>query len=72
MQKHYGPLHAHIAKIVNYYHDADEITNASFLKAYNERELSRILINWSVGYILQQKMLRLTVLETEKPIISQD
>ena len=24
MQKHYGTIHAHIAKIVNNYHDADE------------------------------------------------
>lgn len=38
MQRHYGPIRAHIAKIVKNYHDADEITNATFLKAFNERE----------------------------------
>ena len=36
--KYYEPLRASVTKIIGNHHDADEITNQTFLKAFNKRE----------------------------------
>ena len=49
MQKHYEPIRASVTKIIGNHHDADEITNEAFLKAFNKRETIKYpdkLVGW--------------------------
>ncbi len=49
MQKHYEPIRASVTKIIENHHDADEITNETFLKAFNKRETIKYpdkLVGW--------------------------
>lgn len=49
MQKHYEPIRASVTKIIENPHDADEITNQTFLKAFNKRETIKYpdkLVGW--------------------------
>ena len=49
MQKYYEPIRAYVTKIIGDHHDADEITNETFLKAFNKRETIKYpdkLIGW--------------------------
>lgn len=49
MQKHYGPIRAHIFALLKNYQDADEITNETFRKAFNKRETIKSpekLVGW--------------------------
>ena len=38
MRKYYEPIRASVTKIIGIHQDADEITNQTFLKAFNERK----------------------------------
>ncbi|MDE0084446.1 MAG: sigma-70 family RNA polymerase sigma factor [Candidatus Poribacteria bacterium] len=49
MQEHYEPIRASVTKIIGNHHDADEITNETFLKAFNKREMIKYpdkLVGW--------------------------
>lgn len=49
MQKYYEPVRASVTKIIGNYHDADEITNETLLKAFNKRETIKYpdkLVGW--------------------------
>ncbi|MDE0635245.1 MAG: sigma-70 family RNA polymerase sigma factor [Candidatus Poribacteria bacterium] len=49
MQKHYKAVRAHVFRIVENDQDADEITNDTFLKAFNKREMIKDperLVGW--------------------------
>ena len=49
MQKHYKAVRAHVFRIVENDQDADEITNETFLKAFNKREMIKYpdkLVGW--------------------------
>ena len=49
MQKYYEPVRASVTKIIGNYHDADDITNETFLKAFNKREMIKSpdkLVGW--------------------------
>ncbi|MDE0482636.1 MAG: sigma-70 family RNA polymerase sigma factor [Candidatus Poribacteria bacterium] len=49
MQEHYEPIRASVTKIIGNHHDADEITNQTFLKAFNKRETIKYpdkLVQW--------------------------
>ncbi len=49
MQEHYEPIRASVTKIIGNHHDADEITNETFLKAFNKRDMIKYpdkLVGW--------------------------
>ena len=49
MQKYYKPICSHVFAILKDHQDADEITNETFLKAFNEREMIKYpdkLVSW--------------------------
>ena len=49
MQKYYNPICSHVFAILKDHQDADEITNETFLKAFNERETIKYpdkLVSW--------------------------
>ena len=49
MQKYYKPICSHVFAILKDHQDADEITNETFLKAFNERETIKYpdkLVSW--------------------------
>ena len=49
MQKYYEPIRVSVTKIIGNHHDADEITNQTFLKAFNKREMIKYpdkLVGW--------------------------
>ena len=49
MQKYYKPICSHVFAILKDHQDADEITNETFLKAFNERETIKFpdkLVGW--------------------------
>ncbi len=49
MQKHYESIYGSVFSILRNHQDADEITNATFLKAYNKRETIKYpdkLLEW--------------------------
>jgi len=49
VQKHYEPIRASVTKIIGNHRDADEITNQTFLKAFNKRETIKYpdkLVGW--------------------------
>ncbi len=49
MQKYYKPICSHVFAILKDHQDADEITNETFLKAFNKRETIKYpdkLVSW--------------------------
>ena len=49
MQQYYDPIYNYVFGIIKNHHDADEITNETFLKAYNKREMIKHpdkLLSW--------------------------
>ncbi len=49
MRKYYEPIRASVTKIIGNHHDADEITNETFLKAFNKRKAIKYperLVGW--------------------------
>ncbi|MDE0313263.1 MAG: sigma-70 family RNA polymerase sigma factor [Candidatus Poribacteria bacterium] len=49
MRRYYEPIRASVTKIIGNHHDADEITNETFLKAFNKRDMIKYpdkLVGW--------------------------